>query len=117
MLEAAGIATLAYAHQPIAAGCAFAVVLLCFGGVLAIAPAIMADFYGTRFMGEDYGYIISAVSVAGLTGPVLFSLLEDITGSLTGAIGPVAMLVAFAALLPLLARKPSPTLAPMTANA
>lgn len=37
--------------------------------------------------------------------------------TLTGAIGPVAMLVAFAALLPLLARKPRPSLAPMTANA
>ncbi len=114
VLEAAGIAVLAYAHAPLAVGCAFAVMLLCYGGVLAIAPAIMADFYGTRFMGEDYGYVISAVSVAGLSGPVLFSVLEEMTGSLTRAVAPMAILVALAALLPLLARKPSSTLVSQT---
>ncbi len=107
-LEAAAIFALSFLHSPIAVGCAFALLLLCFGGVLAIAPALTADYYGTRFLGEDYGCIITSVCISGLAGPVLFGLLEDATGSLTHAIVPIAALVAVSTLLPLAARRPMP---------
>lgn len=106
VLEAAAILRLSFAHVPLVVGVAFAVLLLCFGGVLAIAPAMIADYFGTRYLGENYGCVITAVSLSGLTGPILFGVLEDVTGSLTGAIVPVAAVVAVAALLPLAARRP-----------
>ncbi len=106
-LEAAAIFALSFLHAPLAVGCAFALLLLCFGGVLAIAPALTADYYGTRYLGEDYGCIITSVCLSGLAGPVLFGLLEDATGSLTHAILPMAVLVALSAFLPLAARRPA----------
>ena len=105
-LEAVAILALSFLHAPLAVGCAFALLLLCFGGVLAIAPALTADYYGTRYLGEDYGCIITSVCISGLAGPVLFGLLEDVTGSLTHAILPMAILVGLSAFLPLAARRP-----------
>ena len=106
LLEGAALAALTFMHAPLTVSMVFAVALLCFGGVLAIAPALVADYYGTRYMGEDYGYVITAASVSGLLGPLLFSLVEDATGSLTRTIVPIGALVALTALLPLAARVP-----------
>jgi OFA family oxalate/formate antiporter-like MFS transporter len=107
-LQAVAIFGLAAAHTPLTVAATFAVMLLCYGGVLAIAPAMMADYYGTRYFGEDYGYVITAASVSGLTGPLLFSFVEDVTGSLTRTIVPIALLLAVTTLLPLAARRPRP---------
>lgn len=52
--------------------------------------------------------IISAVSVAGLLGPVVLGLLVDVTGSLTGMFVPIAIVLICAIALPALTRKPAP---------
>jgi MFS transporter, OFA family, oxalate/formate antiporter len=95
-----------HANGAVVAGIAFAVTMLCFGGIFAIAPAVMADYYGTRFLGEDYSFIITAAAAAGLLGPVLVAALEDATGSLTAWLTPVAVVVALSAGIPFLATKP-----------
>ena len=105
-IEGASLIVLTMMHAPIGVSIAFAFAVLCFGGILAITPAIMADYYGMRFLGEDYGFIISAASIAGLAGPVLFGLVEDATGSLTRTIAPIGIVLIVAALLPFIARKP-----------
>jgi OFA family oxalate/formate antiporter-like MFS transporter len=105
-LQGGAIFALSRLHVPLAVDCAFALLLLCFGGILAIAPALTADYFGTRFLGEDYGCVITAVSLSGLTGPVLFGVLEDATGSLVHAVVPIAALVTVSAFLPLAARRP-----------
>jgi MFS transporter, OFA family, oxalate/formate antiporter len=94
------------AHTAVLVSVVLAVAFLCFGGIIAIAPAIIADYYGTRYLGEDYGYVITAASVAGLAGPLLFSLVEDATGSLTRTIVPIGVAVAVTAFLPFAARRP-----------
>ena len=106
VMEGASLILLSMTHTALTVSITFACALLCFGGILAIAPAIMADYYGTRYLGEDYGFIITAASIAGLVGPVLFSLVEDATGSLTRTIVPIGISVVIAAVLPLTARKP-----------
>jgi MFS family permease len=93
-------------HGPISAALAFIVVLLCFGGIFAIMPAVMADFFGTRFFGEDYSFIITAASAAGLVGPLLVALIEDTLGSLTAWLAPVAVALVATAVLPILTRRP-----------
>lgn len=107
-LQAVAIFALAGAHTPLSVGVAFALMLSCYGGILAIAPAVMADYYGTRYIGEDYGYVITAASIAGLAGPPLFSLVEDLTGSVTRTIVPIALIIALTAVLPFAARRPRP---------
>ncbi len=43
---------------------------LCFGGYLAIFPAITADFYGTKNVGVNYGFVFTAYGVGGLLGNI-----------------------------------------------
>jgi OFA family oxalate/formate antiporter-like MFS transporter len=106
VLQGIAVFWIGHANGAIAAGIAFALTMLCFGGIFAIAPAIMADFYGTRYLGEDYSFIITAAAVAGLLGPLLVAGLEDATGSLTAWLTPVALVVTLSAAIPFLATKP-----------
>ncbi|SIQ45333.1 MFS transporter, OFA family, oxalate/formate antiporter [Alkalispirochaeta americana] len=48
---------------------------LCFGGYLAIYPAVTADLFGTRNIGANYGWMYSAYGVGGLAGPFLAARL------------------------------------------
>lgn len=86
---------------------AFVLTMLCFGGIFGVAPAVMADFFGTRFLGEDYSFIITAAAAAGISGPLAAAWLEDATGSVTVWIGPAAAILFVASIVPMLARKPS----------
>lgn len=106
-LEGLALFWIAHARGPIEVGIAFVVVLLCFGGVFGITPAVMADFFGTRFLGEDYSFIITAASVAGLVGPLLVAILEDVSGSLTTWLTPIAVVLLVTTILPLVTRKPA----------
>jgi len=48
---------------------------LCFGGFLAVFPAVTADYFGTRNYGANYGWMFSAYGVGGLLGPYLAAAL------------------------------------------
>ncbi|WP_462321236.1 L-lactate MFS transporter [Halochromatium sp.] len=54
-------------------------VALCFGGYLALYPAITADYYGTRHIGVNYGLLFTAYGSGGLLGPFLAAVLLEIT--------------------------------------
>lgn len=43
----------------------------CFGGFLALFPAITADFFGTKNLGVNYGFVFSAYGAGGILGPYL----------------------------------------------
>ena len=48
---------------------------LCFGGYLALFPAVTADFYGTRHYGVNYGWMFTAYGAGGIVGPLLAAVL------------------------------------------
>ena len=48
-----------------------AVIGFCFGGFLALYPAITADYFGTKNVGANYGLMFSAYGAGGLLGPWL----------------------------------------------
>ncbi|MGB9894055.1 MAG: MFS transporter, partial [Candidatus Saccharicenans sp.] len=48
---------------------------LCFGGFLAVFPAVTADFFGTKAYGANYGWMFSAYGLGGLLGPYLAATL------------------------------------------
>lgn len=50
-------------------------VALCFGGYLALYPAITADYYGTRHIGVNYGLLFTAYGTGGLLGPFLAAVM------------------------------------------
>jgi MFS transporter, OFA family, oxalate/formate antiporter len=54
------------------------VVGLCFGGYLALYPAVTADFYGTKHYGVNYGWMFSAYGAGGIIGPFLAAWLMKV---------------------------------------
>lgn len=86
---------------------AFATILACYGGGVGMMPAFSADFFGTRFFGQHYGYILTASGIAGLIGPTIAGAVKDATGSYTGALMPMAVILVTAIVLPLYMQKPA----------
>ena len=58
------------------------VVGLCFGGYLALYPAVTADFYGTKHLGVNYGWMFSAYGAGGLFGPFLAAWLMKVVAQM-----------------------------------
>lgn len=57
-------------------------VALCFGGFLALYPAISADYFGTRHIGVNYGLLFTAYGSGGLLGPFLAAVLFETSGGI-----------------------------------
>jgi len=50
-----------------------------FGGNFALFPSATADYFGTKHIGINYGWIFTAYGVAGILGPVVGGVLFDAT--------------------------------------
>jgi OFA family oxalate/formate antiporter-like MFS transporter len=87
---------------------AFAIILACYGGGFGTMPSFNADYFGTRFLGQNYGYIITAWGLGGLVGPYIAGAVKDRTGSFSGALMPMAVMLLVAMVLPFLTKKPGP---------
>jgi MFS transporter, OFA family, oxalate/formate antiporter len=98
--------TLGGFHSLFAVAAAYSIVLLCFGGGFGTMPSLIAQYFGSRNMGANYGAILTAWGAAGIAGPLFAAHVKDATGSYTGALLPVAGVLVVAALLPLILRKP-----------
>lgn len=87
----------------------FAVVLLCYGGGFGTIPSFTADFFGTRYMGLIYGWILLAWGVGGIVGPIFVAVVKDATGSFTGALPVIDAMLLAATILPIVTHKPGET--------
>ena len=102
--------TLGGMHAPALVGLGFGIVLLCYGGGFGVMPSFTADFFGTKNMGQIYGYILTAWGFGGLVGPLVAAFVKDHTGSFTGALPWVAIMLIIAAIIPFFVRKPKEAL-------
>jgi MFS family permease len=84
----------------------FALVLLCYGGGFGVMPSLVADWFGTRHLGVNYGWVLLAWSAAGVVGPGFVAAVKDRTGSFAGALPATAALLVVATLLPIFVRSP-----------
>jgi OFA family oxalate/formate antiporter-like MFS transporter len=84
----------------------FAIVLLDYGGGFGTMPSFTADYFGTKYMGVNYGWILLAWGVGGVVGPIFVSLVKDATGSFSGALPVIAAMLLVAAILPIVTRRP-----------
>lgn len=48
-----------------------------FGGNFALFPAVTADFFGNKSVGNNYGFVFMAYGVAGILGPQLAGFFKD----------------------------------------
>ncbi len=49
-----------------------------FGGNFALFPTITADTFGTKFVGQNYGWVFLAYGIGGIFGPILGGKLGDL---------------------------------------
>ena len=85
----------------------FALVLVCYGGGFGVMPSLMADWFGTRHLGVNYGWVLLAWSAAGVAGPGFVAAVKDRTGSFADALPATAALLLLATLLPVVVRAPA----------
>lgn len=84
----------------------FAVVLLGYGGGFGTMPSFTADYFGTRYMGVNYGWILLAWGVGGVVGPIFVAQVKDATGTFSGALPFIAVMLLLATILPIVTRPP-----------
>jgi OFA family oxalate/formate antiporter-like MFS transporter len=77
-----------------------------FGGNFALFPSATADYYGTKNIGVNYGFVFTAYGVAGIIGPILGGKVFDMTGSYLWAFIPTGILCITAAAVALLLKHP-----------
>jgi len=78
-----------------------------FGGFLALMPAFTADFYGTKNLGINYGWVFSAWGAAGVFGPILGLKVRAATGAWLNAFYIYAVLCAVGIVLMLMTKAPT----------
>ena len=106
LCEAFGFIAIGHLREQVGVDIAFAAIFLAFGGALATIPPLAADYFGTKYLGSIYGALLTAASVAGLVGPTVVGQVEDVTGSLIGAMAPIGILCLCGAAVPFFTRKP-----------
>jgi MFS family permease len=82
-----------------------------YGGFVAIAPSLAADYFGGRALGAVIGALYSGVGVGALLGSPAAGYAYDLFGSYTGAILAGAVLCFAAFGLMLVSPEPGPWLA------
>ena len=63
-----------------------------FGGNFALFPAITADYFGNKSVGNNYGWMFTAYGIAGILGPQLAGFFKD---SAQGSGAPVVGMTPF----------------------
>jgi MFS transporter, OFA family, oxalate/formate antiporter len=80
---------------------ALGVVYYCYGTQLSVYASTSADFYGTRYLGLNYGILILAWGIAGVIGPLIAGYVYVASGEyrwaffLAGAVSLAAFVVLF----------------------
>lgn len=91
---------------------AVSVILLCGGGGFGTMPSFNAHYFGTKYMGLNYGLILSAWGFAGLIGPIVIARAKDLTGSFAGMLPLIALVLLSSVMLPFVTKKPPARPAP-----
>jgi N-acetylneuraminic acid mutarotase len=105
-VQAVTVLLLAHTHALVPALAAVSVILLCCGGGFGTMPSYNAHCFGTRFMGLNYGLILSAWGCAALVGPIIVARAKDLTGSFAGMLPLIALLLLVSIILPYITKKP-----------
>lgn len=84
----------------------FAIIGLCYGGGFGTMPSFTADFFGAKYMGGIYGWILLAWGAAAIPSPIMIARLHQSTGTFSTAVYIIAVVMVCSLVLPLIARRP-----------
>jgi len=77
-----------------------------YGGFLAIMPSLTADYFGTKSLGHNYGYLFTAWGIAGVSGPFMIDAIKTSTGSFTNAMYYISAACVAGIVLVFVSKKP-----------
>jgi len=77
-----------------------------YGGYLALMPSITADYFGTKSLGTNYGYLFTAWGCAGLGGPYMIDYIKSTTGAFTNAMYAITVVCVLGIVLTFVSKKP-----------
>jgi len=86
---------------------AFAAIYLCYGGGFGTMPSFTADYFGPKFMGGIYGWILLAWGVGGVVTPIMIARVRERTGQYTTALSIMDGVLVLSLILPLITRRPT----------
>ena len=79
------------------------VIELCYGGGFGVMPSFTADFFGSKYVGSIYGWILLGWGFAAIPSPLLMAYLFQKYGTYDGAIITLGVVLILALTFPLLA--------------
>lgn len=82
------------------------IVLTCYGGGFGTMPAFNADYFGSKNVATIYGLMLTAWSAGGILGPILIAYIRQVTGSYSGALYVIAVIMVVSTAIPLIIRPP-----------
>jgi OFA family oxalate/formate antiporter-like MFS transporter len=106
LLQALGFVGFAFSTGLVSLYFAAAVFGLSYGGVTALFPAIIGDFYGRTSVGSIAGFIFAVAGSPAAFGPLIAGYTYTMTGRYSGAFLLSAMLNVVALALLFLVKKP-----------
>lgn len=102
-----GLAILSYnliANAPVWFWFGISLVGFCFGGYLALFPAVTADLFGTKSVGINYGFVFTAYGVGGLLSNIFAPRVKELTGGYSVAFIVTGVLCLIGAILTFLVK-------------
>jgi OFA family oxalate/formate antiporter-like MFS transporter len=93
------------------------IVYYCYGTLLSVFPSTTADFFGTKNLGVNYGWVFTAWGVAGIVGPMIGGYMFRTYKDYTVAFYTAGVLAIVSLICMAIAKKPAPVTAPAKAPA
>lgn len=82
------------------------VILMCYGGGFGTMPAFAADYFGPTYVGPIYGLMLTAWGFASAFGPLLIAHMRQASGTYTGGLHVLSVVLLVSAVLPFAVRPP-----------
>ncbi|MGB9902866.1 MAG: MFS transporter, partial [Methanothrix sp.] len=84
----------------------FAILWMCLGGWLAIAPTATASFFGTKDYARNYGLVFTAYGAGAVIGNIMAGQAKDIFGAYIQVFPYVAVLAVIGFIVAMTMLKP-----------
>jgi OFA family oxalate/formate antiporter-like MFS transporter len=82
------------------------IILMCYGGGFGTMPAFAADYFGPTNVGSIYGLMLTAWGFASAFGPLLIAHMRQSSGTFSGGLHVIAVVMLLSVILPILVKPP-----------
>jgi MFS transporter, OFA family, oxalate/formate antiporter len=80
-------------------------IALCYGGGFGVTPSLVSDFFGARYLGGIYGWVLLAWGTAAIPSPLLIAHVRQTTGTYQYATNVIGCAMIAALIVPVVTRR------------